>query len=220
MSPRSRFPAFAAAFVWVASTGGGCSCGEPASRARDAGRDARVQVPIEASIDADAMPEPRDADAFADVVDAARLDAAETSVDAAPLADVEELGDGAAPDAGCADGLTACPDPETGRLACVDLLRNSCHCGACNNDCLECVGGSCADCPLPVICGRGERCSAEEEFACTITDVDPMHCGACWNECAAGEICAGRCIPLFPDAGTVPDASTISDADTDATGSD
>lgn len=204
MTHRSGFAAFVATAIWLLVAIGGCNCGETASPGRDAGRDARVQIPIEAGTDADGAPEPRDADAHADVLDASvPLDAMEASVDATPVADADAEADLTAPDAGCSDGLTACPDPDTGRLVCVDLRWNFCHCGACNTLCDGCDRGRCRDCSLPLICGRGERCSADEEYVCTDPDNDPAHCGACWHACAADEICAsGTCFSFFPDAGT------------------
>ena len=88
---------------------------------------------------------------------------------------------------GCAPGLTYCA--EAG--ACVDLLSDLNHCGACGSVCaselvpVACRGGECvrANCPEGI-----EYCGAVD--GCRDLCPDPAHCGACGNPCASG-ICSG-----------------------------
>jgi hypothetical protein len=92
----------------------------------------------------------------------------------------------------CESGLTYCPDA----AACVDLLTDLNHCGACGAVCesqlvpVACRGGECvrANCPEGV-----EYCGAVD--GCRDLSSDPAHCGACQNPCASGVCSLGACAP-------------------------
>lgn len=101
----------------------------------------------------------------------------------------------------CASGLTACNG------ACVDVVSDVNHCGACGTTCsgsqasaMACVGGQCAVAACQPSWGN---CDANAANGCETSLVsNTTHCGACGRTCAAGQSCRqGMC-------GGVDDAQT------------
>ncbi|MCA9707134.1 MAG: hypothetical protein KDK70_14880 [Myxococcales bacterium] len=74
-----------------------------------------------------------------------------------------------------------------GGEACLDLMSDAQHCGACDAPCpagVACDAGSCA-CPMgTMVCGD----------ACVDTNANGQHCGGCDSPCDPGMVCsAGVC---------------------------
>ena len=85
--------------------------------------------------------------------------------------------------AGCAQGLTACPNLG----ACIDLSSDPQHCGSCTVACpggMVCANGACATaCSAgTTLCGDGK---------CHDLQSDNADCGACGRACSVGTVCAG-----------------------------
>lgn len=104
-------------------------------------------------------------------------------------------------------GLTDCDG------ACVDLLADEGHCGACGVACdgeETCLGGTCAPPPCPP---EQANCGG----VCVKLATDPAFCGSCAVACAPGEICSkGQCVgeEACPP-GTVDCAGACVDTSTD-----
>lgn len=103
----------------------------------------------------------------------------------------------------CAAGQTACG------AACVDLLANTGHCGACNTACApgqQCDQGTCV-CPAPLVPCNG---------ACVNLQGDGKSCGACNNACASGTVCsAGQCQSSCTVPGQLACGTSCADLATD-----
>lgn len=71
--------------------------------------------------------------------------------------------------------------------ACVDVMVDAMHCGACDEPCAAeqaCVGGSC-------VCPEGATLCGE---ACVDVSSDVLHCGGCGVACEVGDPCVqGSC---------------------------
>jgi len=128
-----------------------------------------------------------------DVADASDPDAAvdaaspDDVADAAPSDDQPSTADSTTT---CGVGRTACGD------SCIDLQRDSAHCGACGVACI--ANESCDEGRCVLRCPTGQRnCSG----VCRDIAVDPTHCGACDSACATGELCSGGVCQLTCSAG-------------------
>ena len=107
-----------------------------------------------------------------------------------PVVDV-----GPTPDASpCGKGNTLCGSE------CVNLNKDSKHCGKCDAACTSgevCAAGTCAlSCPTGQSkCGGGDAGA----LTCANLNNDPQNCGACGAPCKAGEVCtAGACALSCP----------------------
>ncbi|TNE51840.1 MAG: hypothetical protein EP343_02985 [Deltaproteobacteria bacterium] len=112
--------------------------------------------------------------------------------------------------ANCSSGQCACKDSKHSRcvinklggrygdkeVVCIDLQRNSQHCGACGNVCgsgSACVKGAC------VCQNRGETgcqvrgASGQMETQCFNLNTDKAHCGVCNKHCGSSLCVSGVC---------------------------
>jgi len=97
--------------------------------------------------------------------------------------------------------------------ACVDLLSDPMHCGACDVACpsgVACTGGECAG---ENGCGEG---ATECVDGCADLSSDPAHCGGCDVACDPGEACQdGACVPAC-DPGRTDCSGACVDLSSDA----
>jgi hypothetical protein len=111
--------------------------------------------------------------------------------------DVSGPVDTGGPDSDCGGSATKCGD------ACVDLVNDLDHCGACANACPQTMICSIAQCDFT--CNGGtDKCGS----TCVNLSSNLKHCGACDVECAAGEVCSGGACALSCQAGLTECAGT------------
>ncbi|MBI5494984.1 MAG: hypothetical protein HY904_08135 [Deltaproteobacteria bacterium] len=88
----------------------------------------------------------------------------------------------------CQDGECRCPPERSCNGQCVDLTRDTAHCGRCNNPCGS--GRTCTDGECVLDCGSQTPCGN----TCVDTQTSTLHCGRCDNPCGAGGTCSqGAC---------------------------
>ena len=94
---------------------------------------------------------------------------------------------------------------------CVNLQKDSSHCGKCGAACKAgevCSKGSCAlSCPPgQQKCGGGDGGAP----SCADLQLNPKNCGACGSACKAGEVCTGgKCTLSCPGALTDCNGSCV-----------